>query len=112
MSAYVDLTLVLAGIVADPGSYASCGYAEAILGMGLAREGIRAVCEALHGGQRFNSGAGLGGVPGLILRDLGRLGRPFRAPPPVGSNPRALPWAGIDQAVGLPDVIRPLAFRM
>ncbi|MFU8847307.1 MAG: transposase [Opitutales bacterium] len=40
MAAYIDLNPVRAGIVADPKDYRFCGYAQAVAGHKLAREGL------------------------------------------------------------------------
>jgi REP element-mobilizing transposase RayT len=43
MAAYIDLNAVRAGIVKDPKDYRWCGYAEAIAGQSVAREGIMGI---------------------------------------------------------------------
>ena len=43
MAAYIDLNPVRAGLVDDPKDYRFCGYAEAVAGKDLAREGLRVV---------------------------------------------------------------------
>jgi putative transposase len=47
MAAYIDLNPVRAGIVSDPKDYRFSGYGEAVAGVALARQGLRAVW---HGG--------------------------------------------------------------
>ncbi|CAN5471408.1 hypothetical protein BH23VER1_BH23VER1_01300 [soil metagenome] len=42
-AAYIDLNPVRAGLVGDPKDYRFCGYAEAVMGKGAAREGLRRV---------------------------------------------------------------------
>jgi putative transposase len=44
IAAYIDLNCVRAGIVNDPKDYRFCGYAEAVAGNELMREGLRSVC--------------------------------------------------------------------
>jgi hypothetical protein len=46
MAAYIDLNPVRAGIVADPKHYRWCGYAEAVAGIKMAKEGIKVAVEA------------------------------------------------------------------
>jgi len=43
MAAYIDLNSVRAGLVEDPKDYRFCGYAEAVAGVALARNGLLAV---------------------------------------------------------------------
>jgi len=43
MALYIDMNACRAGIVSDPKNYRFCGYAEAIAGMSLAREGLQEV---------------------------------------------------------------------
>ncbi|MFU8847680.1 MAG: transposase [Opitutales bacterium] len=43
MAAYIDLNPVRAGLVEDPKDYRFCGYAEAVAGNQLGREGLRAI---------------------------------------------------------------------
>jgi hypothetical protein len=43
MAAYIELNAVRAGLVKDPKDYRFCGYAEAVAGSVVAREGIRLV---------------------------------------------------------------------
>jgi putative transposase len=43
MAAYIDLNCVRAGLVEDPKDYRFCGYAEAVSGQEVARDGIRSV---------------------------------------------------------------------
>ena len=43
MAAYIDLNPVRAGLVEDPKDYRFCGYAEAVAGDSLAREGLRRI---------------------------------------------------------------------
>ncbi len=43
-AAYIDLNCVRAGIQIDPKEYRFCGYAEAVAGNELMREGLRSVC--------------------------------------------------------------------
>ncbi len=43
-AAYIDLNCVRAGIQTDPKEYRFCGYAEAVAGNELMREGLRSVC--------------------------------------------------------------------
>jgi len=43
MALYIDMNPCRAGIVSDPKDYRFCGYAEAIAGMSLAREGLQEV---------------------------------------------------------------------
>jgi putative transposase len=47
MAAYIDLNAVRAGLVTDPKDYRFCGYAEALGGRPVAREGLRMIMEAL-----------------------------------------------------------------
>lgn len=52
MAAYIDLNPVRAGIVKDPKDYRHCGYAEAVAGNKLAREGLKRVMRTLwHGAE-------------------------------------------------------------
>jgi len=44
MAAYIDLNCVRAGIQDDPKDYRFCGYAEAVAGNEMMREGLRSVC--------------------------------------------------------------------
>jgi putative transposase len=44
VAAYVDLNPVRAGLVDDPKDYRFCGYAEAVAGSELARNGISGIC--------------------------------------------------------------------
>jgi putative transposase len=44
VAAYIDLNCVRAGIQSDPKDYRFCGYAEAVAGNELMREGLRSVC--------------------------------------------------------------------
>ncbi|MFO8026100.1 MAG: transposase, partial [Opitutales bacterium] len=46
MAAYIDLNPVRAGLVEDPKDYRFCGYAEAVAGHKLAREGLSLVWAA------------------------------------------------------------------
>jgi putative transposase len=46
MAAYIDLNPVRAGIVKDPKDYRWCGYAEAVAGIKMAKEGIKVAVEA------------------------------------------------------------------
>ena len=48
MAAYIDLNPVRVGLVADPKDYRWCGYAEAVAGGALAREGITLVMNGLN----------------------------------------------------------------
>lgn len=43
MAAYIDLNAVRKGLVEDPKDYRFCGYAEAVAGHPLARQGLQAV---------------------------------------------------------------------
>ena len=43
MAAYIDLNSVRAGVVEDPKDYRFCGYAEAVAGNKLAKEGLRMI---------------------------------------------------------------------
>jgi len=43
MAAYIDLNPVRAGLVEDPKDYRFCGYAEAVAGSKVAKEGIRQI---------------------------------------------------------------------
>jgi hypothetical protein len=43
MSLYIDMNPCEAGVVADPKDYRFCGYAEAVAGIGRAREGLQEV---------------------------------------------------------------------
>ena len=47
MAAYIDLNPVRVGLVADPKDYRWCGYAEAVAGRPLARNGIRLIMSGL-----------------------------------------------------------------
>ena len=47
MAAYIDLNPVRVGLVTDPKDYRWCGYAEAVAGGALAREGISLVMKGL-----------------------------------------------------------------
>jgi len=47
VAAYVDLNAVKAGIVHDPKEYRFCGYAEAVAGSIVARQGLIAVTQSL-----------------------------------------------------------------
>jgi hypothetical protein len=49
MAAYIDLNPVRAGMVDDPGEYRWSGYAEAVAGRKLAREGLRIAVIAAAG---------------------------------------------------------------
>jgi hypothetical protein len=49
MAAYIDLNPVRAGIVEDPEQYRWCGYAQAVGGWKLAREGLRIAIQARLG---------------------------------------------------------------
>lgn len=40
VAAYIDLNAVRAGIVKDPREWRWCGYAEALKGQGVARNGV------------------------------------------------------------------------
>ncbi len=44
MAAYIDLNCVRAGLVEDPKEYRFCGYAEAVAGSSIARDGLKAIC--------------------------------------------------------------------
>ena len=44
IAAYIDLNCVRAGIQDDPKNYRFCGYAEAVAGNELMREGLRSIC--------------------------------------------------------------------
>ncbi len=44
MALYIDLNSVRANLVTDPKDYRFCGYAEAVAGNVLAREGLASVC--------------------------------------------------------------------
>ena len=48
IAAYIDLNPVRVGLVQDPKDYRWCGYAEAVAGGKLAREGIRCVMKGLE----------------------------------------------------------------
>jgi len=52
MAAYIDLNPVRAGIVADPKDYRFCGYAEAVAGNKLAREGLALIWAAHTDGSK------------------------------------------------------------
>jgi REP element-mobilizing transposase RayT len=66
IAAYIDLNSVRAGMAKDPKDYRFCGYAEAVAGNELMREGLRSVCgegtwSANQGAYRqilFGTGAG------------------------------------------------------
>lgn len=49
MAVYIDLNPVRAGIVDDPAGYRWCGYAEAVAGLKVAREGLAVVVESVRG---------------------------------------------------------------
>jgi hypothetical protein len=46
MALYIDLNCARAGLAEDPKDYRFCGYAEAVAGNELAREGLASVCGA------------------------------------------------------------------
>ena len=48
MAAYIDLNPVRVGLVTDPKDYRWCGYAEAVAGSTIARNGIRLVMKGLE----------------------------------------------------------------
>jgi REP element-mobilizing transposase RayT len=48
LAAYIDLNPVRAGICKDPKDYRWCGYGAALGGDAAAREGLRALAEAMH----------------------------------------------------------------
>jgi putative transposase len=50
VAAYIDLNAVRAGLVDDPKDYSWCGYAEAVVGHRLAREGLAAMLTGLKPG--------------------------------------------------------------
>ncbi|MFO8027776.1 MAG: transposase [Opitutales bacterium] len=52
MAAYIDLNPVRAGILEDPKEYRFCGYAEAVAGNKLAKEGLALVWAAYADGSR------------------------------------------------------------
>jgi REP element-mobilizing transposase RayT len=66
IAAYIDLNCVRAGIVVDPKDYRFCGYAEAVAGNELMREGLGSVCgestweknQAAYRQVLFGTGAG------------------------------------------------------
>ncbi len=45
IAAYIDLNPVRAGLVNDPKDYPWCGYAEAVAGLGVARQGLGRILE-------------------------------------------------------------------
>ncbi len=55
MAAYIDLNPVRAGIVHDPKDYRWCGYAEAVAGIKMAKDGIKVAVEARQG-REVNAG--------------------------------------------------------
>ena len=59
MAAYIDLNPVRAGLVEDPKDYRWCGYGEALAGQRRAREGLRVMATALHGGKALPAAAAL-----------------------------------------------------
>ena len=86
VAAYIDLNGARAGLAEDPKDYRFCGYAEAVAGSEIAREGIRAINDAAneswetaHAGYRqvlFGTGAGPrqhGG--GIAAEDFARVMR-------------------------------------
>ena len=62
LAAYIDLNAVRAGMVSDPQDYRFCGYAEAVAGVKLAREGLIRVMQS----------------PAGTMADWSRLGRHYR----------------------------------
>jgi len=90
VAAYIDLNAVRAGLVEDPKDYRWCGYAEAVAGKGVAREGVGFVLGIPVGGMMGWARAskeyrmslfGGGGKPFSrtrmlqVLRDGGQLSR-------------------------------------
>ena len=59
MAAYIDLNPVRAGLVEDPKDYRFCGYAEAVAGEALAREGLRMVWADVLGAEPVAGSAGV-----------------------------------------------------
>ena len=57
MAAYIDLNPVRAGLVEDPKDYRFCGYAEAVAGVGVAREGLRRIWAGFVGDAAGTAGA-------------------------------------------------------
>ena len=49
MAAYIDLNPVRAGLVEDPKDYRFCGYAEAVAGNAMAREGLCSIWSGYSG---------------------------------------------------------------
>ena len=57
VAGYIDLNCVRAGIVEDPKDYRFCGYAEAVAGKGVAREGIAWVLGCMCDGNGWQAAA-------------------------------------------------------
>ncbi len=49
LASYIDLNAVRAGIVSDPQDYRFCGYAEAVAGVKISREGLVRVMQSPNG---------------------------------------------------------------
>ncbi|MGE9290529.1 MAG: transposase [Puniceicoccales bacterium] len=58
VAAYIDLNAVRAGLVEDPKDYRFCGYAEALAGKRLAREGLAVVDKDMKGYRQTLYGSG------------------------------------------------------
>ncbi|MGE9290496.1 MAG: transposase [Puniceicoccales bacterium] len=66
VAAYIDLNAVRAGLVADPKDYRFCGYAEALGGSRVAREGLSVVDKDLAGYRQTLYGSGEGEKTGKV----------------------------------------------
>jgi len=64
VAAYIDLNAVRAGVVGDPKDYRFCGYAEAVAGARMARDGLRVIDRDLAAYRQTLYGSGSGGKVG------------------------------------------------
>ena len=81
IAAYIDLNPVRAGIVSDPKDYRWCGYAEAVAGGRLAREGLGVAVKARLNGQEVGLEEAMAEYRSFLFesgraREAGRNGEP------------------------------------
>jgi len=101
IAAYIDLNPVRAGLVSDPKDYRHCGYAEAVAGRRLAREGLAAILS--HGASPPSRTASWAAVAPRYRELLTHHGAPRQADPARGVPARR----GMSQApLTLPAALR------
>ena len=79
IAAYIDLNPVRAGLVGDPKDYRFCGYAEAVAGGALARDGLQRIwadfgADALQAHRRLLFGKGASPIDAQAAGDRSHAG--------------------------------------